>query len=255
MRLTRPISLIDFVARFEPACASSDEEELAARWHKSACPRLVARVQELGYSGQDARCCTLEMLRQSATRLEMAQGACEALSYRLESGIRSILGRIALLRVNKELVRAESHDRPVPQATRRRIETTPVDAAHAVAACMSAVLCAGLGEGDPQVPYWWTFDAIVAAQLDGYARSALETFFAVVTLCRGGVMKCDAEQLGALLETAFAVLPLAIDAIIERSSAQGASEEAVRVWENIATYVSDPLLSLQLARDLRMARD
>ena len=143
----------------------------------------------------------------------------------------------------------------MPEATRRRIETTPVDAAHAVATCISAILCAGLGEGDPQVPYWWTFDAIVAAQLDGYARSALETFFAVVTLCRGGVMRFDAEQLGALLETAFAVLPLAIDSIIERLSAQGASEETLRVWEDIATYVSDPLLSLELARELGMVRD
>jgi len=64
---------------------------MEACWYQTACPRLVARVEELGYSGQDARRCTLEMLRQSATRLEMAHGACEALDYRLESGIRSIL--------------------------------------------------------------------------------------------------------------------------------------------------------------------
>lgn len=386
--MSRPISLIDFAARFEPDCASADEGELEARWYQSACPRLVARVEELGYSDQETRRCTLEMLRQSATRLEMARGACEALSYLLESGIRSILvagsvargeatkdsdidfnvlltaeymqllytrrsdkaktshellmglerelrnrlqadllqelrargypeseskvslkpftveqladfeerkvafvhllnllfgatpvygvpefdrlleelledqavlhgavlGRIALLRANRDLVRADPHDRLTEESTRRRAPTTPLDAAHTVAAGMSAILCTGLGEGDPQVPYWWTFDAIAAAQIDSYARSALETFFAVVTLCRCGVIIGDADVLGELLEAAFAVLPLALEAIIERLSAQGAADETLQVWEDIAAYVTDPLLALELARDLGMVR-
>ncbi len=95
------------------------------------------------------------------------------------------------------------------------------------------------------MPYWWTFDAIVAAQIDGGARSALETFFAVVTLCRGGVIKSDPEELPRLPGEAFAVLPLAIEGIIERLIAQGAAED-------IAAYVTDPLLAVELARDLGM---
>jgi predicted nucleotidyltransferase len=51
----------------------------------------VARVEGLGYSGQDVRRSTPEMLHESATRLGMAQSACEALSYRLESGNQSVL--------------------------------------------------------------------------------------------------------------------------------------------------------------------
>jgi hypothetical protein len=44
--------LIDFVTRFEPACASLDEEELKVRWYQAACPRLVARVQNWAIPGR-----------------------------------------------------------------------------------------------------------------------------------------------------------------------------------------------------------
>jgi hypothetical protein len=120
---------------------------------------------------------------------------------------------------------------------------------------MSAILCAGLGEGDPQVPYWWTFDDIAAGRVDQRAREGLETFFVVVTLCRGAVMPCDVGQLGDHLEAAFALLPLAVNDIIEHLSAQGASEATLQMWEDIALYVTDPLRALELARDLGIVRD
>jgi len=60
-------------------------------------------------------------------------------------------------------------------------------------------------------------------------------------------MSCDSEQLGVLLETAFAALSPAVDGIIEWLSAQVASEEMLQMREDIATYVTVPELAEGLA--------
>jgi len=146
-------------------------------WYRSSCRSLAPRVRKLGFVHP------LNVMF-SATPVYGSNEFDRLLEELLEDETAlhgAYLGHIALLRAHKDLVRADAHDRPMEETTRRRAPTAPVDAAHTVAAAMSAILCAGLGEGDPQMPYWWTFDAIAAIQIDGYARSALETFFAVVT--------------------------------------------------------------------------
>lgn len=163
----------------------------------------------------------------------------------------AILGRVAQMRANGKLLRAESS---MEDASSPEVDTA-LKAAHAVATCISAILCAGLREGDPQVPYWWTFDAIESIWLESYTRAALESFLAVVTLCRGGIVAFDAERLSELLEVAFASLPAAVDAIIDRLDAQGASPEVAEVWEIVAQYISAPELAAALAHDLGLDRE
>src|SRR5690242_12889501 len=58
-RMSRPVSLVEFVERFEPQMAGADGPDLEKQWHRSACPGLVKSVKTLGYTAEDARRCTL----------------------------------------------------------------------------------------------------------------------------------------------------------------------------------------------------
>jgi predicted nucleotidyltransferase len=87
----RPISLEELVERYEPACTSLTGAELEACWLEVSCRSLSGAARALSYSEVDLRTCAFRMLVDSTTRLKIVKDACEALSYRMESGIRSII--------------------------------------------------------------------------------------------------------------------------------------------------------------------
>ncbi len=95
-------------------------------------------------------------------------------------------------------------------------------------------------------------DAIAASALEPATREAIEQFFVVVTLVRGGFMEYATDGLGELLERSLAALPVAIDTIIEWQMTRGASNQTISAWEDIASLVADPLATQALARDLKL---
>ncbi len=385
----RPITVREIVDRYEPACAGLAGGELEACWLEVSLRSLSSAARELSFSVTDVRGCVFRMLIDSATRLKIAQDACEALSYRLESGIRSIVvtgsvarcealpnsdadfnvyvtdpylrslftkssakaktshdllmglerelrkkmrmeslveemhqrgypewersvtlkpftreqlydeesrnlaishllnllfgaapvlgeaefevllddllqdpdsifaalfGRIALLHARHSLLQAVSMVAPVGEIP---VEETkkPLNALHAIAGAISALLCAGLSAGDPQVPYWWTMDAIAASALESATCGAIENFFVAVTLTRGGQLPYDPGALNELLERTLAQLPTAIEDVIQWQAAHGASEETLESWELVSRYVAKPRLSQELADDLKLYRN
>jgi predicted nucleotidyltransferase len=166
----------------------------------------------------------------------------------------ALLGRIALLHARGSLIRASAEVVPAGEMAVQQT-SNPLDALHAVAGAISSLLCAGLSDGDPQMPYWWTMDAITASALEPATRETIERFFVVVTLARGGMMDYDVVALSELLERTFAALPLAIETVLQWQAARGASDETLSIWEDIAVYVADPLATQELARHLRMTSD
>lgn len=382
----RPISLDELVERYEPSCAGLTGTELEARWKEHACSALADAARSMGQSAADVRNCGYRMVTDSTTRLELARGACEALAYRLESGIRAIVvaGSVArcealptsdvdfnvyvtdvymdtlytrksaraksshdlLMGLERELRKKmrmdvlvqEMHERGYPEweksvtlkpftlgqlydgvrpnlatghllnlvfsatpvlgeaefesllddllansqviqgallgriallharsssgAVSDQVEDAgkllgstpigPLDAVHAVAGAISALLCAGLYEGDPQVPYWWTLEAIATGALDAATRETIERFLVEATLARGGLMDPDRAALNELLESTLAALPAALEVVFEWQSTHGASDETLALWKVIDRYVADPLLSQALALDLKI---
>ncbi len=87
----RLTSLSELLARHEPTCATLTGVELEAQWLEQACQSLAVAARAIGASDADVRRCAFRMLIESTQRLQIAVDSCEALSYRLESGIRSII--------------------------------------------------------------------------------------------------------------------------------------------------------------------
>jgi predicted nucleotidyltransferase len=382
----RPTSLEELVERYEPVCAGFTDAELEACWMESACRSLSAAARALGKSEVDVRGCAFRMLNDSTARLKITRDACEALSHRMESGIRSIivagsvarcealptsdvdfnvyvtdaylrslftkrsakaktshdllvglerelrkkmrinifmeemhqrgyaeweklptlkpftweqlnddesrslatghllnllfgaapvlgegefdgllnellqdpdsifaalLGRIALLHARRSLLEAAATVVPVGVIP---VEQTskPLNSLHTIAGAVSALLCVGLWHGDPQVPYWWTMDAIAASALEPATRETIEHFFVEVTLVRGGQLPYDPVALNELLERTLAALPAAIEDVVQWQAAQGASEETLELWDIVSQHVTNSRLSHELAKDLKI---
>jgi hypothetical protein len=149
-------------------------------------------------------------------------------------------------------VRGEPWIFATPTRVKRPSEPAGHEALHAVAACISAIISLGR-EGDPQLPYWFTFD-VMGAIIEPEIRAALELFLARVALVRGGVAPISDDLIGESLETALSTLPAAVEAIAEHLAAHGAGDETLDVWDAIGAYLADPDLARALAQDLSRRR-
>jgi hypothetical protein len=163
----------------------------------------------------------------------------------------ALLGRIALLHARRSLLEAAATVLPVGVIP---VEQTskPLNALHTIAGAVSALLCMGLSHGDPQVPYWWTIDAIAASALEPATRETIEHFFVEVTLVRGGRLPYDPVALTELLERTLAALPAAIEDVVQWQAAQGASEGTLELWDVVSQHVTNSRLSQELAKDLKI---
>lgn len=66
-------------------------------------------------------------------------------------------------------------------------------------------------------------------------------------------MPLSTDNLGVAFEDALAIMPAAIDAILDYRTRQGASDETLVLWETILDLVADPDRAAKLAQELGMA--
>lgn len=162
----------------------------------------------------------------------------------------ALLGRIALLRCRGAALLGEPWVFETPTRATSEVEAYPLSAFHTVAVCISAVLASGIGDNDPQMPYWTVLDE-AGAIVEPPVRRAIEMFLARVTLMRSGVASAAQDSVAKeALETALGLLPVAVDAIVDHLIGRGVGEDVISAWENLLGYLLYPGLAQGLARDL-----
>jgi hypothetical protein len=105
---------------------------------------------------------------------------------------------------------------------------------------------------DPQVPYWWTLDLDTLGVFDGAIQLALLHALAVVTICRGGTYQADLADAVAIVDRTLDVLPLAVDAAIERLMEEGADEATIDIWQQVRSRLLDREGAVELAEQFGM---